>query len=310
MSKYQIAEINIARIRGVNIHDPIMKEFMDNLDIINALAEHSDGFVWRLKDDENNAISFNPYDDEQVIINISVWQRIELLENFVFKSLHTDFLRRRKEWFQNFGTISTAMWWIETERFPTVIEAVDKLSYLQKNGATDLVFDFKNKFPPPDAFPINITKADAAKEFELGKILFEEYAGSLNFDLGYQDFEKELNNLSQQYKEPDGALLLCFIDNEIAVGCAGVRKFSDEIAELKRLYVKPDYRNLKIGKRILVSAIDIARRLNYKFIRLDTVPGQEKAQELYHYLGFYEIEPYRYSPVDGTIYFEKRLTEN
>src|SRR3982074_2820197 len=98
---------------------------------------------------------------------------------------------------------------------------------------------------------INIKKADTAKGFEQGKILFEEYANSLDFDLGYQDFKKELRTITQQYKEPEGALLLCFIDNESAVGCAGVRKFSEGIAELKRLYVKPDYRNFKIGKRLL-----------------------------------------------------------
>jgi ribosomal protein S18 acetylase RimI-like enzyme len=157
---------------------------------------------------------------------------------------------------------------------------------------------------------INIKKADTAKGFEQGKILFEEYAGSLDFDLGYQDFEKELRNISQQYKEPEGALLLSFVGNESAMGCAGVRKFSEDIAELKRLYVKPEYRSLKIGRRLLESAIDTAKELNYKFIRLDTVPGQTKAQELYHYLGFYEIESYRYSPIEGTIYFEKRLSDN
>lgn len=157
---------------------------------------------------------------------------------------------------------------------------------------------------------INIKNAETEKEFEQGKILFEEYAGSLDFDLGYQDFKKELSTIAQQYKEPEGALLLCFIDNAGAVGCAGVRKFSEEIAELKRLYVKPGYRSLKIGKKLLESAIDTAKQLNYKFIRLDTVPGQTKAQELYHYLGFYEIDPYRFSPIEGTIYFEKRLVEN
>lgn len=157
---------------------------------------------------------------------------------------------------------------------------------------------------------INIKKADTADEFEQGRILFEEYAATLDFDLEYQDFEKELRTIARQYQGPDGALLLCFIDDESAIGCAGVRKFSEGIAELKRLYVKPDYRSLKIGKRLLEAAIDTAKRLNYNFIRLDTVPGQTKAQELYHYLGFYEIKPYRYSPLEKTIYFEKKLVEN
>ena len=149
MSKYRLAEINIARMKGVDINDPIMQEFVDNLDKVNAVAESSNGFVWRLKDDNNNATSLNPYDDEQVIINISVWETIETLEHFMYKTFHTEFLKRRKEWFQTFGKAYTAMWWIEEGKYPTMQEAVDKLGYLQKNGASIVVFDFKHKFPQP-----------------------------------------------------------------------------------------------------------------------------------------------------------------
>ncbi len=149
MSKYNLAEINIARMIGVNIDDPVMKEFVDNLDKVNAIAESSDGFIWRLKDAENNATSFNPYNDEQVIINISVWENIETLERFMYKTLHSDFLKRRKEWFQKFGKAYFAMWWVPEGHYPTIQEAVDKLDYLQKNGASNLVFDFKNKYPMP-----------------------------------------------------------------------------------------------------------------------------------------------------------------
>ena len=155
----------------------------------------------------------------------------------------------------------------------------------------------------------NIKIANTEQEFEQGRMLFEEYAGSLDFDLGYQDFKTELSTIHRQYREPEGALLLCFIDNEHTIGCAGVRKFAEGIAELKRLYVNPEYRKLKMGKRLLESAIDVAKQLNYRFIRLDTVPGQTRAQELYRQLGFYEIEPYRQSPIAGTTYFEKKLSD-
>lgn len=149
MSTYQLAEINIARMKGVNINDPIMKEFVENLDNVNAIAESSDGFVWRLKDDNNNATGLNPYHDEQVIINVSVWESIETLEHFMYKTFHSDFLKRRKEWFQTFGKAYTAMWWIPEGHFPTMKEAIDKLDYLQKNRASPAVFDFRKKFLPP-----------------------------------------------------------------------------------------------------------------------------------------------------------------
>jgi Domain of unknown function (DUF3291) len=149
MSQFQIAQINIGRIKGVRIDDPIMKEFVDNLETVNKLAESSNGFVWRLKDENNNATSINPYNDEQIIINVSVWATIQDLEHFVYKTFHTDFLRRRKEWFQSFGKAYTAMWWVPEGQFPTIEEATEKLDYLQKNGPSAVVFDFKNKFPHP-----------------------------------------------------------------------------------------------------------------------------------------------------------------
>ncbi len=149
MGNHQLAQINIGRIKGVTINDPVMKEFVDNLERVNSLAETSKGFVWRLKDESNNATNLNPYNDEQVIINISVWETIEDLETYVYKTFHTDFLRRRKEWFQTYGKAYTAMWWVPSGQFPSIQEAVEKLDLLQKNGASADVFDFKKRFPKP-----------------------------------------------------------------------------------------------------------------------------------------------------------------
>lgn len=152
MVKHQIAEINIAKMKGVDINDPLMKEFVENLENVNQIAEKSKGFVWRLKDENNNATSLNPYDDEQIIINVSVWESIEDLETFMYKTFHAEFLKRRKEWFMSYGTAHTAMWWIPAGYIPTLQEAVDKLDYLQKNGASSDSFDFRNKFPAPSTF--------------------------------------------------------------------------------------------------------------------------------------------------------------
>lgn len=147
---YQLAQINIAHMKGADIEDPIMKEFVDNLDRVNALAERSEGFVWRLKDDSNNATNLNPYDDVQIIVNISVWESIETLEQFTYKSFHTDFVRRRKEWFHLFGKAYYALWWIPAGQFPTAEAAKERMDHLQKNGASEYAFDFKNKFGKPE----------------------------------------------------------------------------------------------------------------------------------------------------------------
>lgn len=147
---YHLAQINVARIKGVSIEDPIMKEFVDNLDRVNKVAENTEGFVWRLKDEGNNATSFNPYNDEQVIINISVWETIEALEHFVYQTLHTDFLKRRKEWFTKYGKANMAMWWIPKGMFPSIEDSVERLDLLQNQGPSMHAFDFRKRFNPPE----------------------------------------------------------------------------------------------------------------------------------------------------------------
>lgn len=149
--KFHIAEINIARMRGVNIDDPIMKEFADNLDNINILADSSPGFVWRMKDDTNNATAFNPYNDEQIIVNVSVWSDIKTLEAYTYKTVHTDFLKRRKEWFQHFGKAYYALWWVPVGHKPTLQECAERLELLQKNGPGKDAFNFKTRFPAPES---------------------------------------------------------------------------------------------------------------------------------------------------------------
>ena len=136
--------------------------------------------------------------------------------------------------------------------------------------------------------------ANTNKEFEDGKNLFQQYANSLDLDLGFQDFSNELKLINKQYNKPKGALLLAY-KNNIAIGCAGIRELNSNTAELKRI-------------QLLALAIEIAKELNYKSIRLDTLPAMTKAQELYRSFGFYEISSYRFNPVDGTVFMEKQLT--
>ena len=146
--EYQLAQINIGRMLGDNIDDPIMKDFVDNLDRINKLAESSPGFVWRLKDDSNNATGFSPYKDDRMIINMSVWEDIESLEAFTYRTVHTDFLKRKKEWFEKLGRPHLALWWVEKGHRPTIEEAIEKINYLEENGPSEQVFSFRKKFLP------------------------------------------------------------------------------------------------------------------------------------------------------------------
>lgn len=148
--------------------------------------------------------------------------------------------------------------------------------------------------------------AETTADFEKGKQLFADYAASLNIDLSFQDFSKELETISQQYHSPQGGLIL--VSQGVAyIGCAGIRKLEHNIAELKRMYINPDYRGLKIGTRLLERSVGLAKQLGYTKIRLDTLAAMVQAQALYRSFGFYEIPAYRFNPLPGTIYMEKEL---
>jgi ribosomal protein S18 acetylase RimI-like enzyme len=141
------------------------------------------------------------------------------------------------------------------------------------------------------------------QQIEVVRCLFVEYAASLGFDLGFQDFERELISLPGDYAPPEGCLFLALCGQE-AAGCVALHRFSAGICEMKRLYVRPAYRGLRIGRILSEAVVDEARQIGYTRMRLDTVPGMHRAQELYRSLGFQEIEAYRYNPIPGTRYME------
>lgn len=142
---YHIAQINIGRVLG-EMDSPVMAEFRDNLDRINALAEASPGFVWRLKGDNNNATAIHVYDDPYLLINMSVWETVDALFSYVYTSAHTPYIRRRREWFEKLSIPMMALWWIPAGHMPTPAEAKAKLEYLEQHGATPEAFTFKQRF--------------------------------------------------------------------------------------------------------------------------------------------------------------------
>jgi len=138
------------------------------------------------------------------------------------------------------------------------------------------------------------------------RILFREYADSLAFDLSFQEFEKELESLPGRYAFPEGCLLVAENQDGI-VGCVAVRKIDEGVCEMKRLFVRPEYRGTGIGRRLAMEIIQTAIRLGYSHMRLDTTPSMSTATSLYRSLGFYDTEPYCYNPVPGAVYLELDL---
>lgn len=152
---------------------------------------------------------------------------------------------------------------------------------------------------------INYKKLET-QEIGQTKELLEEYIDSLHLDLSFQDIQEEMTSFPDKYREPAGAFIIAKC-GEIVCGCVGLKRINLDICEMKRLFVRDDFKGLGIGKRLIELILLEAKKKGYRKIRLDTLPSMKKAQDLYRYFGFYEIEPYVFNPVEGSIFFEREL---
>ena len=144
------------------------------------------------------------------------------------------------------------------------------------------------------------------EEYGIIKELFLEYAEWLNFDLCFQGFENELQNLDKVYENPGGCLLLAYAGCNVA-GCVALRKISDDVCEMKRLFVREKYRGLKIGRMLSNRIIEIAKEKGYGKMKLDTLERMKAAVQLYRSIGFKETQPYRPNPMSDVIYMELEI---
>ena len=148
MKKFQLAELNIAQMKAP-IDSPVMKDFVDNLDRINGLAEQSPGFVWRLQMEDGNATSLRPFGDD-IIVNLSVWEDKASLFDYVYGPGHVEIMRRKKEWFDRMSAAYLVLWWVPAGHQPSEEEAKEKLMLLREVGPTAAAFTFKQFFPSPE----------------------------------------------------------------------------------------------------------------------------------------------------------------
>jgi hypothetical protein len=146
-ASFHLAQVNIGRIRAP-MEDPIMADFKNALDEINALAEVSAGFVWRFKDDTGNATSVHVFPDPRLLLNMSVWTDVDSLRDYTYRSVHGKFFARRQAWFEKFEFSHLALWWIPAGHIPTPAEAKLRLESLDGQGPTPFAFTFKQTFPP------------------------------------------------------------------------------------------------------------------------------------------------------------------
>ncbi len=153
MKEHNLAQVNIAK-RLAPMDDPIMQDFVNNLDKINAIADSADGFVWRMQD-EDKELGAKVFEDDTLLINMSVWKNLESLFEYTYNSGHIEVFKRKKEWFSKMKMMHMAFWYIPKSYEPTFQDAKDRLDYLNKHGDTPYAFSFKSKFTAKDS--INYT---------------------------------------------------------------------------------------------------------------------------------------------------------
>ncbi len=160
MRRHDLAQLNIGRLVAPE-DSPVVAEFIEALDEVNALAEASPGFLWRFQTEDGNAIAERPFpDDDSMLVNFSTWTSIEALADYVYRSDHVAFLRRRREWFERLDSVVTVLWWVPVGHRPTAAEAIGRLEHLEGHGSTAYAFTFRQPFEA-DSAPAEADDRDA-----------------------------------------------------------------------------------------------------------------------------------------------------
>ena len=148
MAAHHLAQVNIATLRAP-LDGPELAGFVAQLEPINALADRSPGFIWRLQTEDGDATAIRPYDDDRVMVNLSVWASFEAMRTFVYATRHLEVMRHRRQWFSRMADPYLALWWVPAGAIPTVAEAKERLELLTRQGPTADAFAFRVPFPEP-----------------------------------------------------------------------------------------------------------------------------------------------------------------
>ena len=296
---YHVAQLNIATLRAP-IDDPSIADFTNNLERINGLGDASPGFVWRLQTDEGDATALRPYEDPMVIVNMTVWSSVATLKDFAYRTVHADFLARRREWFVA-GSTGLVLWWVRAGDIPTVDDAKRRLEFLQRHGPTPYAFRFARPAAP---FVIDRTSLDEPDTADLIARLNDELAGRYD-DPSDNHFRLDPDEVSVGA----GAVVVGRLDDR-TVACGALRSIPEiegdieaiglRTAEVKRMYVVPEARGNKLGAAILDRLELEAAALGIEHLVLETGSRQPEAIQMYERAGFTARERWGSTPTRRT----------
>lgn len=164
-TRHELAQVNIGRLTAP-LDSEQLRDFAEGLDPVNAVADASDGFAWRLKDDSGDATSFRIFDDAWLLVNMSVWRDTNALTAFMYQGQHRELLSRRREFFERLDEAVTALWWVPAGHRPTLEEAEERLVHLRTHGPTPYAFTLRTAFPAGDAGPEPEPESESESESE------------------------------------------------------------------------------------------------------------------------------------------------
>lgn len=277
----QLAQLNIAKLVAP-LDDPRLADFSGNLDRINALAESSDGFVWRLKGDGNDATSLRVFPDPTIIVNMSVWRDRESLRAFTYASDHTVFLRRRREFFVPMETAGLVLWHVRAGHEPTLGECRARIEHLDRHGSGSFAFLFRDR---PAELVIERCHVDETNVTAMFNELDREVVSRNPSEM------HDMTLAAEDVAPGNGGLYLMFVAGEPA-GCGAIRRVEGNVGELRRMFVRPPFRGSGLGAAMVSHLCGTARDLGIGRVVLETDTRQPDAQQRYERAGFNKTTSY------------------
>lgn len=276
-----VAQINIGTMVAPT-DDPRVAEFMYALERVNAIADAAPGFVWRLQTESGNATEIQIFPDPRTLVNVSVWESVEALKAYVYRSEHMEFFRRRAAWFEA-DAKRVALWHVAAGTIPQLDEAVRRVEFLERNGTSSYAFGFTK---PPVPLVFEDTVPDDPDTGELIARLDHELAVVATHP-GENHFALATDEVTG-----DRGRMIRARFGEHLVGCGAVRDIGGGVGELKRMYVDESLRGSKLGAAILDQLELHARRLGLTELKLETSAKQQAALRLYEGFGFRPCDPW------------------
>ena len=270
-----VAQINIGTMVALT-DDPRVAEFMNALERVNAIADAAPGFVWRLQTESGNATEIQIFPDPLTLVNMSVWESVDALKAYVYRSEHIEFFRRRAEWFEP-DAKRVALWHVPAGTIPELDEAVRRVEFLERNGPSPYAFSFAKPQAPL------VFEATTPDDADTGELI-----ARLNHELAVVATHPGENHFALEPDEVTGdrGRMIRARFGEQLVGCGAIRDIGDGAGEIKRMFVDPSSRGSKIGAAILDQLELHAKRLGLTQLKLETSAKQQTALRLYAAFGF------------------------